>query len=163
MQWRKTHIYHGIIMMWHKNGNIYLYSLFFVKPWFINIEIRDSGLMSCFVLLPLSCFPWRIGTQVAVWWWWWWLLKRVKRAYVLCECQFRFLDTQTLFLMMLKEVETRPKYNSPQSVDTMSICFSTRWTTSSLSLKWYHLGLRHFDTSSPMRHSREWVEWSNSK
>ena len=38
----------------------------------------------------------------------------------------------------------------------VNICFSTIWTTWSLSLEW-HLSLCHFlfDTSSPMRHS--WV------
>ena len=54
----------GIIMMWHKNGNIYLHSLFFVKPWFINIKIRDSGLMSCFVLLHSGLDFIKIGKKI---------------------------------------------------------------------------------------------------
>ncbi len=57
---------------------------------------------------------WMDGIHTAVlWWWWWWLLKRVKRAHVLFECQFDSRETQTLFLMMLQKVErTRQKYNS---------------------------------------------------
>ena len=53
------------------------------------------------------------ATQAAVLWWWWWLLNRVKRAFVLCECQFWLSgNTNTLFDDAQRNEGTRQKYNS---------------------------------------------------
>ncbi len=57
-----------------------------------------------------------LATQAAVWWWW--LLKRVNRAYVLCDCPFGSRDTNSV--NDAQKVETRQMYNSPHSVDDES-------------------------------------------
>ncbi len=62
------------------------------------------------------------------WCWWWWLLKWVKRAYALCECQFRFSGhTNTLFDDAQRVEGTRQKYNSwPPEPDPYPSCLPSR-------------------------------------
>ena len=71
-----------------RNGVVWGSSLMH-SPLFVFLNLN--------VLIVDSKREWT-ATQAAVWWWWWWLLKRVKRTFVLCECQFWFSgNTNTLF------------------------------------------------------------------
>ncbi len=82
----------------------------------------------------------------------WWCLKRLR------------LDKSIILHKVLKQIFFCPIW-AIRNKCPVNICFSTRWTTCSLSLdlEW-HLSLCHFlfDTPSPMRHSW-WVLFAGTR
>ncbi len=88
-----------------------------VKWTNVDTRERSHAKSNCSLALDVLAL-----TQVAVWWWW--LLKRVKRAYVLCECQFWFsANTNTLFWWCPKRLKELDKsiIRVPKSLMTVSM------------------------------------------